>query len=126
MKRTAVTGLLLLVACSSGDGANEVTMSAHAFEPATITIQAGESIDWKNTSSEQHTVTADEETLPDGAPFFSSGDASDEKAANANLPAELIEVGKDYKFTFDSPGTYSYYCILHRSDGMEGKVVVEP
>jgi plastocyanin len=101
-------------------------MTAHAFEPATITIQAGESVAWRNTSSEQHTVTADESALPDGADYFSSGDAADEAAANDDLSGELIDVGQEFTFTFDKPGTYAYYCILHRSDGMKGKVVVEP
>lgn len=124
-RQLAACALLVLAACSSGD-ANEVTMTAHAFEPATITIQAGESVAWRNTSSEQHTVTADESALPDGADYFSSGDAADEAAANDDLSGELIDVGQEFTFTFDKPGTYAYYCILHRSDGMKGKVVVEP
>ena len=125
MKRMFAVAFVVLAACS-GSGADEVQMTAHAFEPERITIQAGESVVWKNTSSEQHTVTADEATLPSGAAYFSSGDAPDETSANDDLSGELISVGQEFTFTFDKPGTYSYYCILHKSDGMVGKVVVEP
>jgi plastocyanin len=97
---------------------------AQAFEPQTITIDAGQSATWDNVSSEQHTVTADEGALPDGAGFFASGGATDEEAANDDLSAGFVGPGESYSHTFETPGTYRYYCIPHRESGMVGTVVV--
>ena len=127
MRAGTVVALLILASCAGGASGAVVDMpTAHVFEPETITIKAGETITWTNSSSEQHTVTADESSLPDGAPYFSSGNAPDEKAANDNPSDQLIGAGDKFEFTFDTPGAYSYYCILHRSDGMEGTIKVEP
>jgi plastocyanin len=30
-----------------------------------------------------------------------------------------------YSFTFAEPGTYTYYCIVHRASGMTGTIIVE-
>jgi plastocyanin len=119
--------VLLLGACSGGGSeANIVSMPTnHVFDPTTITIKTGDSVTWTNESEEQHTVTADEAELPDGAAYFSSGDAANEKAANDDLAKELILPDGEFTFTFDTPGRYAYYCILHLSDGMKGTVVVE-
>jgi plastocyanin len=127
MRRLLIAAVVVVLsACSGGGGSHEVTMPAeHVFEPATITIKAGESVTWTNASNEQHTVTADESALPDGATYFSSGDAAGEKAANDDLAHELILPDGEYSHTFETPGRYSYYCILHLSDGMKGTVVVE-
>jgi plastocyanin len=98
---------------------------AHRFDPETITIKAGETVTWMNSSSEQHTVTAIQEFLPEGAAYFASGGASSEKEAQDDLAVDLIGEGEEYSVTFDQPGRYEYYCIPHRSDGMEGTVIVE-
>ena len=118
--------LVALSACSGGGG-NVVNMPAeHVFEPETITVKVGDEVTWKNGSSEQHTVTADQGSIPSGADYFASGDAPSEEAANDDLTGGLIGPGDEYSTTFDAPGTYHYYCILHRADGMKGTVVVKP
>ena len=100
-------------------------MEGHAFTPETRTVAAGDTVEWVNDTEEAHTVTAVEGSLPDGAEYFSSGGASSEEEATANLADELIEPGESFEWSFDEPGTYRYYCIPHRGDGMEGSVVVE-
>ena len=126
MRRVLIAAAIVLLGACSGGEDHTVTMpSEHVFEPATITIKAGESVTWTNGSNEQHTVTADESALPEGAPYFSSGDADGEKAANDDLAQELILPDGEYAHTFETPGRYAYYCILHLSDGMKGTVVVE-
>lgn len=89
-----------------------------AFAPETVTIAAGETVLWKNTSSIVHTVTADPEKaanadhvdLPDGAEPFDSG---------------FIGAGESYSRTFETPGHYTYFCIPHEAAGMIGELVVE-
>lgn len=121
--------LLLLVALVSCQGEPTGTtipsMENHKFRPETIEISSGEVVKWFNDTDEAHTVTAVEDSLPNDAEYFSSGGASSEDEATGELSGELIEPGEAFEWTFDEPGTYRYYCIPHRSDGMEGSVVVE-
>jgi len=62
-----------------------------AFNPSSITVEAGSTVTWTNSGNAPHTVTAD-----DGA--FDSGELAN---------------GETFSFTFDEPGTYSYHCDIH-------------
>jgi plastocyanin len=76
------------------------------FQPATITINAGDTIVWTNTGAMAHTVTAS-----DGS--FASG---------------LFGPGETYSQTFNTAGTIAYYCIPHGTpagEGMAGTIVVQ-
>lgn len=87
------------------------------FEPASVTIDSGETIKFVNDSALLHTVTADpakarnpdSTSLPEGAVTFDSG----------NLAA-----GEHFSYTFTTPGTYQYFCIPHEAAGMTGTIVV--
>ncbi len=89
------------------------------FVPSQVTIQSGESVQWKNGSHYVHTVTADPAwatrpqnfQLPEGVKAFDSGD---------------IRPGKTYQHKFTVPGIYRYFCIPHQSSGMVGEVTVKP
>jgi plastocyanin len=37
---------------------------------------------------------------------------------------EVLDVGVTYTHTFNTPGTYSYFCIIHV--GQNGRVTVNP
>ena len=89
------------------------------YVPANVTIRAGETIEWVNTSPLTHTVTADPEkaaqpeehvALPEGAEPFGSGRMA---------PQE------EFRHTFTVPGTYRYVCIPHEMSGMVGTVEVQ-
>ena len=88
------------------------------FKPSEVTIQAGETIIWENTSQLVHTVTFDPSEaldkshvkLPEGIKPFGSG---------------KMNPGDTYSHTFKKAGTYKYFCIPHESSGMLGKVIVE-
>jgi amicyanin len=77
-----------------------VEIADFAFQPATITITAGDSVTWTNRDIVVHTATS-----TSGA--FDSG--------------ELAE-GDSYRVTFTEPGTFDYLCTPHPS--MTGRVVV--
>jgi len=89
------------------------------FEPARVTIKAGETVRWKSASLLVHTVTGDpalaakpeDAALPPGAKPFNSGN---------------IKPGGQFQHTFKVPGTYRYFCIPHEGAGMIGVVVVQP
>jgi plastocyanin len=100
--------------------ATTVEMTAsHTFNPREITIRSGETVTWKNTSKDVHTVTADPAraakkdniSLPQGAKPFHSGE---------------IQPGKTWRMTFTVPGTYKYVCSHHEDHGMMGTVTVKP
>ncbi|MFL6289488.1 MAG: Calx-beta domain-containing protein [Thermoanaerobaculia bacterium] len=81
----------------------KVTIGGLAFSPATVTVDAGQPVCW-TWSGAEHTVKAD-----DGS--FTSGP-----------PASSVT----FQRTFNTPGTYGYYCQVHgsASGGMRGTVVV--
>ena len=89
------------------------------FEPALVTIKAGETVEWRNASRHPHTVTLNPDlaknpahvVLPEGAEPFDSGE---------------ITPGDRITHTFTVPGTYFYICQPHEEKGMVGIVVVEP
>lgn len=72
-----------------------------AFNPEIVTISVGDSVEWTNNDSFDHTVTSDT-----GA--FNSGD---------------IVPGGTFSLEFTTAGTYEYHCEIHPS--MTGTVVVQ-
>ncbi len=95
-----------------------VTMGYHSFNPDTVTILVGQTVDWHNDTWISHTVTCDpskaktagDAVLPAGATPFDSGE---------------VARHTDYQYTFTVPGEYHYFCIPHESHGMLGKVIVQ-
>ncbi|MDQ4095370.1 MAG: plastocyanin/azurin family copper-binding protein [Actinomycetota bacterium] len=119
--------LVLLGACSSDSGSQEpaVSMTAgHVFDPDSLTVSSGTEVTWTNDDDEPHTVTAYDGEVPEGE-YFSSGDLPDEAAARDSVAEGIVDPGETYSFTFDEPGTYSYFCIPHEDHGMVGEIVVE-
>jgi plastocyanin len=116
----------------------DVGMQSNAFvpEPAvegadtpTFEASVGDTVVWANTGSRNHTVTAYDDGVPEGAEFFASGDFDDEAAAREawqnNLDGGgIVAPGATYEHTFEVPGDYYYFCIPHESAGMLGKIVV--
>ncbi len=82
--------------------ANTVAITGFAFQPASITVKAGQSVTWTNRDPAQHTVTEQ------GGTFTSP----------------VLGSGASYRRSFDRAGTYSYFCAIHPS--MKGTVVVQP
>lgn len=97
----------------------EVAMGSMSFIPAIITINAGEQVVWKNTSTYYHNVVDDpgrainrvDVSFPSGASTFGSA---------------LLQPGGTFYHTFDKPGTYHYVCVVHETGGMRGTVIVRP
>jgi plastocyanin len=79
-----------------------VTIKGFAFNPPTIEIPAGGSVTWTNEDNVPHTATGlDRDALQSGA----------------------IPFGESFTQTFDTAGTYEYFCEFHPN--MEGSVVVQ-
>lgn len=71
------------------------------FSPQSLKIQVGQTVEWTNADTRDHTVIAD-----DGS--FESGNLSR---------------GDRFTHTFEQPGTFRYGCSYHPR--MKGKIIVE-
>jgi plastocyanin len=97
------------------------------YAPKRIEVSAGTTVTWKNVGSIGHTVTAYEAEIPDGATYFASGDFDSLQAAKDGYAEERagnVEADGTYEHTFETKGTYKYYCIPHEMSGMVGYVKV--
>lgn len=87
------------------------------FLPASVTINAGDTVKWTNPAVVLHSVTFDPSlatkpgnvVLPQGVAPFDSGD---------------MEQDGIFSHTFTVKGTYKYICKMHEAMGMVGTVVV--
>lgn len=125
-----LAGSLLSGCTGDGDGGdgdgNTVEMTdALAFEPADLAVDAGGTVVWANAGSVTHTVTAYADRIPDGAAYFASGGFDSEGAArDAYPPGGGIEGDVSYRHTFETPGSYEYFCIPHERADMTGTITV--
>ena len=103
---------------ASGQVGAEVSMNNQLrYQPATVTISAGQAVRWSNPSAIVHTVTgdpsramqADNVRLPSSVDTFDSGD---------------IGPGGSFTWTFNEPGEYRYFCIPHEGAAMVGTIMV--
>jgi plastocyanin len=106
-----------LTACGDTAGA-EVVIESFEFRPSDIGLEAGASVTWTNEDSILHTVTsgaAGEQGVP-GV----SGDVAPTRDGRFDL--RLDGKGSNTTFSFEQPGTYTYFCAVH--NGMSGIVRV--
>jgi plastocyanin len=104
---------IVLAACSSdsgsssapadnggdtGGGGETVSMASTKFTPSSLTVQAGTTVTFTDTSG--HTVTEGTDGQPVDDPIV------DEQG------------GSDIDVTFDEPGTYNITCKIHPSMNM--------
>ena len=83
----------------------EVTLTNYAFTPGDLTIEPGTTVRWVNQTSVFHTIT------PDGHTEWAEGSVS--------------QMGETFSHTFETEGTFPYYCSPHLSFGMTGSVTVQ-
>jgi plastocyanin len=122
---------LSLAGCVGGSaqpsGDYDVGMSVSKFRPASVTVEVGDTVVWRNTSKQGHTVTAYEAQIPDSADFFASGGFDSEAEARtkySNSSAGVLGASETYEHEFTVPGDYTYFCIPHERAGMAGTVTV--
>jgi len=95
-----VAAALLTMDVAAAASTHVVVMDGVSYAPATLTVERGDTIVWRNKEPYPHTVTAR------GA--FDSGS---------------IAAGKEWKFVARTPGVYPYLCTLHPN--MTGTLTVE-
>lgn len=84
---------------------NVVTVEIHnfAFQPATVTVHPGDTVEWKNEDSVPHTATGDSTK-----PAFDSS---------------TIQPGATWRYDAKEKGTYNYICTIHPY--MKGTLIVQ-
>jgi len=97
----------------------------NAFEPDNVTVASGGTVTWVNVGAVAHTVTAEEQSLPEEAAYFASGDFESEAAARQNVSRGLLRTDEEFEHQFEVSGRYDYVCIPHERSEMVGSVRVE-
>jgi plastocyanin len=105
----AVAAFGLLVFCGGPDAAADVpkptthtvTMEATSFQPAILTVKAGDSVVWVNKDPFPHTATS----------------------GTGGFDSDVILPDKSWTFTPTTKGEFAYICTLHLT--MKGVLRVE-
>ena len=106
----------LAAGCSGDDGGSpgpedleggleidaSVTVDDFSFDPDEVTVDTGQTVEWRNDGDVVHAVVADDE-------LFDSGE---------------LHPGESSAFTFDTPGRHEYRCTIHPAQ-MRGVIEVE-
>jgi plastocyanin len=102
---------------STGYEKNKVSItdeeSDKPFNPSPLIVKVGNTVIWRNDDFEIHTVT-------------SSGNSSSTFAMtdkNKELDSGPLNPRQTFEHTFQKPGKYDYFCVIHPS--MTGEVVVD-
>lgn len=78
-----------------------VGIKGFAFQPATITVKKDGKVTWTNSDTVAHSIVA----------------------TDGSFGSTLLNKGQSYSFTFNTSGTFSYFCGPHPY--MKGTVVVQ-
>jgi plastocyanin len=116
-------------ASAAGGATHDVKMvlegSTYKYDPAELTIKAGDVVNFHNTSGGPHNVSFWADSIP-------AGGADPLKAGMADQMAPLegpllTEPDAVYKVSFAGAptGDYKYYCLPHLALGMKGKITVQ-
>jgi plastocyanin len=92
----------------TGPAKTEATKSASvkidnfAFEPASLTVAKGTTVEWINHDDVPHTVVENK----------------------VRFKSAALDTDDRFRHTFTSPGTYHYFCSVHPH--MTGEILVKP
>ncbi len=78
-----------------------VKIDNFSFQPSTVTVPAGTTLSWVNRDEVPHNIV-------DVDKKYKSG---------------VLDTGDRFSHTFDTAGTYNYYCSIHPR--MTGRVIVK-
>ncbi len=73
-----------------------------AYNPPKIEVAVGDSVTWTNSDSSPHTAT--------------------QRPAGSGFQSGTLNQGESYSYTFETAGTFDYYCEFHAN--MAGQVIV--
>lgn len=107
--KTLLAPILFCLVYTTASAQKTVTITDNSFSPSSLTITPGTKVTWVNKSSgTQHTTTSGTGCKPDGK--WNSGN---------------LDPNGSFSHTFQTAGTYKYFCIPHCSVGMVGTIEVK-
>ena len=72
-------------------GNTHPTMQNYTYQPTNMQVRVGTTVTWTNQDSVPHSVTF----------------------KNGMKDSGLLTQGQSFSYTFNTPGTYQYYCTVH-------------
>ena len=90
-------GAFAATTVTNAPGSSTPGCEPECFIPSTVTIDVGGTVTWENNDTAAHTSTA-------GSPQDGPSGAFD---------SSLIMAGSSFSHTFDSAGTFDYFCMVH-------------
>ena len=101
---------------------NGINLCEAAYDAATVTINAGETVQWKNTAGTTHTVTIN------NVGCFANNSTCAGMPTPDNEPCEFdsgfLQFNDTFSHTFNTPGTFVYKCDV-QIHTMWGTVIVQ-
>jgi plastocyanin len=97
----------------------------YRFEPATVTIKAGDAVRFTMVSGGPHNVAFDPATVPPDSK--NQLDANmDQKISELSSPM-MMNPNETYTISFGGvkPGAYPFHCTPHLAMGMKGTITVQ-
>jgi len=85
---------------NAAPGSSAVRIASFSFDPAALTVTAGQAVTWTNVDTVAHTTTSDTGAWNSGA----------------------IQPGQSFSQTFNTAGTFTYHCMIHPN--MTGSITV--
>lgn len=103
---------IVVVDCATTQADQVVSMANIAFDPAAISISAGDVVRWDNdeTNAMPHTVTSGRSGDADAGDRFDSGS---------------IAQGDSFCLQFNEAGTFNYFCEIHPTQMNDGVITVQ-
>ncbi len=92
-----IIGVIAISGCTSQNSTsapNTVEIKYNSFNPNSLTVQAGTTVNWVNLDSTTHRVTSNLDV-------FDSGNLTKDQS---------------YSYTFTQPGSYQYHCTIHPNE----------
>ena len=80
----------------------QITIDNFTFSPKELKVKAGTTVTWTNHDDIAHGIAS---------------------SNNAFAKSKVIDTDDSYSFKFTAPGTYQYFCYIHRQ--MVGSIIVE-
>jgi plastocyanin len=85
---------------AKAQGRADIAIVDIAYQPGSILVQAGDTVNWTNTGSTPHTVTADDESVDSGS----------------------LVPRASFRHTFPTAGLFTYHCAIHPQ--MKGAITI--
>jgi plastocyanin len=99
---TMLAAVVIPSSAQTAAPASAISIDNFTFTPASLTVKAGTTVTWTNRDDIPHGIAS---------------------SSNAFKKSKALDTDDSFSFTFETPGTFQYFCYLHPH--MTGTIVVE-